>query len=315
MNQTMVRVEHTDGARTESSRGTQGMSDRRLAFTMLFPSVGLLVALSLFPIFVALYDSTFAVHTLTRARRFVGADNYFWLVQDPSVRAALGKSVIWTVGTVLGQVLLALGLALLLNRQIAGRSAYRTLVLFPYIVPTVVAALIFRFMLEPTVGVVNYLLQAGGLISSPQAWLATPSTAMTAVIMIGVWKHMPFMVVLLLGRLQAVPTELYEAARIDGSNAWQEFWHITLPWLLPVLTVAMLLRTIWAFNEFDIIYLLTSGGPLSATTTMPLIIRQIAFSTLDMGKASAVALAMCVMLLGAVGLYFRLYQRSIDQHS
>jgi ABC-type sugar transport system permease subunit len=261
-----------------------------------------------------MYDSTFSIHTLTRARRFVGADNYLWLAQDPGVRAALGRSLVWTAGTVLGQVLVALGLALLLNRQIAGRGLYRTLVLFPYIVPTVVAALIFRFMLEPTVGIVNYLLQAGGLIAAPQAWLATPSTAMTAVILIGIWKHMPFMVVLLLGRLQAVPTELYEAARIDGSNAWQELRHITLPWLLPVLTVAMLLRTIWAFNEFDIIYLLTSGGPLTATTTMPLIIRQIAFSTLDMGKASAVALAMCVMLLGAVGLYFCIYQRSIDQH-
>lgn len=296
-------------------RSTTTMSDRRLAIMMLFPSMGLLLAIFLFPFFVAIYDSFFSIHTLTRARAYVGLDNYARLFTDPVIRDAFWRSLVWTGVGIVGQSLLGLLLSLLLNQQLTGRGILRTLVLFPYVVPAIVAALVWRYLLEPTMGLFNYILRSSGLIATPIAWLAAPDTALWAVIIVGIWKYMPFMVILFLARLQTVSQELYEAASIDGGSTWDTFWHITLPWLMPVITVAVLLRTIWAFNEFDIVYLLASGGPLNATTTMPVVIRQIAFASLNMGLASAVATAMAALLLATSALSFWIYGKVEDRLS
>src|SRR5690606_11774476 len=152
------------------------------------------------------------------------------------------------------------------------RGAARALVLAPYLIPTIVAVLTWRFMFHDLVGILNYFLISTGITDSPVLWLSNRRYAMLAVIIVGVWKFLPFVVIAILGILQAIPNEQYEAAQIDGASSFQQFWRITLPYILPVFILTALLRTIWNFNKFDIIYLLTGGGPLKSTTTVPLLI-------------------------------------------
>jgi len=141
-------------------------------------------------------------------------------------------------------------------------------------------------------------------------WLMRPNIAMAAVIMIGVWKFSPFMVILLLARLQTTPLEIYDAAKIDGANAWQLFWNITMPWLKPTILVALMLRTIWMFNQFDMIYLMAWGGPMQATTTISVLIRDIAFADLKMGRSAAVSMYMVLILIIASIGYTLVYSQA-----
>jgi multiple sugar transport system permease protein len=165
-------------------------------------------------------------------------------------------------------------------------------------------------MLNDMVGVVDYVLQSLHIISQPLGAMSTPDTAMNTIILISAWKFVPFVIIMFLSRLQTLPLELAEAARMDGCGPLRVFRYVTLPWLLPVIIVALLLRVIWSFNEFDVPYLLTQGGPENATMTLPLLIRYLGFDYLDIGKASAVAIIMVVLLLILAKGLFSLYHRA-----
>jgi multiple sugar transport system permease protein len=187
-------------------------------------------------------------------------------------------------------------------------------VLFPYLVPAVVASLVWRFMFNPLTGVVNYLLiDVLHILKVPIAWLADPKTALIAVIIVGIWKFVPFMIILFLARLQTTPLDLYDAAKVDGATAWQEFRYITLPWLRPTIIVALLLRTLWLFNNFDLVYLMAYGGPLRSATTVPVLIRTTAFDFMEMGKAASISMCMVIILFFMSGFYSRFYGRAEEE--
>jgi multiple sugar transport system permease protein len=284
--------------------------DSLIAYLFILPTAILLIALAVYPFFQAAFDSLFRIDLVTRARTYVGFANYIRIYADPDVFQAVVRSVIWTVANLVVQVVLGMGIALLLDLPLKGRNVARGLVLFPYMVPAVVAALTYRALFNDVTGAFNYLLLQTGIVQQPIAWLSDPSLALWTVIAVNCWKYTPFMVIVLLARLQSVPPSLKEAARIDGAGAWGVFWNVTLPWVWPVLLAAMLLRTIWVANDFDLIYLLAFGGPLGATTTVPIAIRSIAFGDQDVGLASALALvAAAILLVGAV-IYSYLYRRS-----
>jgi multiple sugar transport system permease protein len=156
-------------------------------------------------------------------------------------------------------------------------------------------------------GVLNFFFMRLGIIERPMAWLASPGSAMWAVILVGVWKYFPFVVIVVLARLQIIPQDLYEAARIDGAGALARFADITLPQLRDVLVVVALLRTIWMFNNFEIVFLLTGGGPLKSTMTLPILVYEQAFALYEVGRGSAVAVAIFFLLVGVMFLYFRLF--------
>jgi multiple sugar transport system permease protein len=286
--------------------------DRVVAFVFALPTAVLLLGLAIYPFLQAAYDSLFRL-SLLRSGSFVGFQNYLTIVQAPEVHDAMRRTLVWTITNVTVQTLLGMIIALLLNARLRGQTLARGLVLFPYMVPAIVVALVFRFMFNDVTGVVNYLLLSTQLVTRPVAWLSSPDSALWAAIAVNCWKYTPFMVIVFLARLQTVPLELYDAARIDGATAWDEFRYVTLPWVRPVLLIAMLLRTIWTVNDFDLIYLLAFGGPLSATTTVPVLIRGIAFSKQDLGMASALAICLAVWLCLAAGVYLRSYQRSEAQ--
>jgi multiple sugar transport system permease protein len=287
----------------------RGISDKKLALLLILPTLVLLLGIFLVPTIVAATDSFFSVNTLTGERVFVGWDNFVYAITSDRIIASFGRTLLWTVCVVVGQVVLGLALALLMNQKIRARGAFRSILLFPYVAPAVVVALVWRYLCEPTFGLINYLLTQVGLIDTPIPWLASPDSALWSVILIGIWKNMPFMLIMFLGRLQSLPGELVEAVKIDGGGARTIFRYVVLPWLMPVIIITALLRGIWSFNEFDMIYLLTSGGPLESTTTLPVIIRNIAFTELDSGRASAVALIVAIFLCVVAAVCFAAYSR------
>lgn len=221
--------------------------------------------------------------------------------------------MVLVVISIVVQLVLGLLISLLLHQELFGRNLARGIVLFPYLVPAIVVALTWRFVLDPTLGVFNRILLDLNIIKQPIALLANRSTALWFVIIAGIWKYTPFMVIMFLARLQVIPVELEEAARLDGAGPLQLFRHITLPWLMPVMIIALLLRTIWTFNEFEMVYLFAFGGPLFATTTLPVLVRHLAFEARQMGEAAAAATMMAIFLLFTSWAYFTMYQRAEDE--
>jgi multiple sugar transport system permease protein len=173
-----------------------------------------------------------------------------------------------------------------------------------------VAVLIWKFMLSGQVGIISVMARQIGLTQAPLTILAQPSTALFGVILVGVWKFFPFVVIAMLGILQSIPSDRYEAARVDGANWWQEFRYITMPAILPVLMLTALLRTIWTWDKFDIIYQLTGGGPVQATTTMSIYVYYEMFEQFNQGRAAAVAMVMFLIMLTMSLIYTALYDRA-----
>jgi multiple sugar transport system permease protein len=263
-----------------------------------------------YPAFVAFESSFYRINTVTRQETWVGLGNYSKVLNSQEFWNSFYRSLYWTTGAMISQMVCGIGLALVLHKQVRGRSFVRGLVLFPYLVPAIVAVLVWRWIFSDTVGVANWVLvDLIGIIDRPVSWFH-PDWVMLSVIVMSLWKYLPYWALFVLARLQTMPTELHEAAEIDGASAWQRFWYITLPWILPVVIVLLVLRTIWAFNEFDMVYLPAGGGPLSFTTTVPVYIRHVAFGVGDIGHAAAVAMVMLVMVAVLSNVYFWVYRRA-----
>ncbi|MBV8914615.1 MAG: sugar ABC transporter permease [Acetobacteraceae bacterium] len=235
-----------------------------------------------------------------RLRPFVGLDNYAAALADPVFWQSLGASLLWVVAAVGLQFLLGLGAALLLNRRFAWRGLARALIVVPWALPSVIIGLIWTWMLDFNLGLLNELGLRFGLLAHPVPWLSQPGTAMAAVILAVVWQGFPFFAVTLLAGLQAIPAELYEAAALDGAGALQRFRHVTLPGLAAVMTTALLLRMIWVANSLDLILVMTGGGPGTATQTLPLHAFLTAWSGGNYGQGSALAIILTLLLLGVV---------------
>lgn len=278
------------------------------------PAVVVLIALNVYPLVTAVHSSFHKIHFTTREMNWVGVQFYIETLMDPEFWTAAYNTLIYVLFGVVFQVILGILLALLLHANFSGRLLARGIILWPYVVPTVVIAAMWRFMLNPLTGIVNYIgFDILGVFPESYNWLGDPNLAMLAAITMGVWKFVPFMVIMFLARLQTTPLDLHDAAKIDGANLWQEFRNVTLPWLMPTIIIAVLLRTMWLFKEFDSIFLLTGGGPLRATRTLPLLIHYVAFQKRHMGEAAAVSMLMMVLFLPLAFLYLRNYQKSEEQ--
>lgn len=274
-----------------------------LGIVLIAPAVTIFAAVIAYPLVSAVYNSLFAIDTLTLQGHWVGFGNYLALLQSRQFWAALSQNAIWTAGTVTLQLVLGVAAALLLNTRILFRSLARGLLLFPYFISSVVAVLIWRWLFNDLYGILNHALMEAEIIDMPIDWLGQMPNATISVILVGTWKHFPFVVIAVLARLQTIPPQLYEAAAMDGASAWGRFCDVTLPQLRDVLAIVVLLRTIWDFKEFDIIFLTTGGGPLGKTQTIPLLVYQQAFGLNQMGMASATAVVMMGLMLVFIAVY------------
>lgn len=277
-----------------------------LPLFLLSPALVLLLGIVAYPIVRAVWLSFHRLEILRPdLTEYVGLDNYRGLLQDPVIRIALQNSIVWVVGVVLFQFLGGLTGAVILNRRFPGRAIVRGLALIPWATPSVLVALMWTWMLDGNYGLVNDLLVKAGILSRFQPWLAQPWSALPAVILADVWQGIPFFAVMLLAALQAMPEDLFEAARIDGASAWRVFLHVTLPLLLPTILITTMLRMIWTANYMDLIMIMTGGGPGYSSLTLPLHAYYTAYKRLDFGYGSTIAIVQVLILAAAIVFYLR----------
>lgn len=246
---------------------------------------------------------------------WVGADNFFYALTDPDFQAALWRTLYFTVISVAFEGVIGVLVALLLNQKFHGRNVLRVLVILPWALPTIVNATMWRLNFNPDYGSINALLTQLGVIDHYRSWLGDPASALNAVMLADIWKNYPLITLLTLAALQSIPDDLYEAARLDGASAWRRFRAITLPAILAPLAVALVLRTIDAFKVFDIIYVMTRGGPMDSTKTLSFFVYQESFSYLRAGSGAAYAVLMTLLCGLLIALYmlmlFRQRRRSL----
>lgn len=281
--------------------------DAFLGVLLILPALALVASLVLGPLATTLGLGFFS-RQLTRPNQpttFVGLQNYQYLFNQHVIQPVLVNSVTISTGTVIVQLVIGMIIALLLNRQFAGRGAVRASFIMAWAVPTIAAAFVMRWMFDVNYGAINKLLIGFHVLSTGIPWLASPQLAPITVVLANAWKGMPYPVLIFLAGLQLIPTEVREAARVDGVRAWQEFVYITLPHLRFVITIFIVLRFIWTFNWFDLIYLLTGGGPNGSTMVLPVRIYIEAFRTFNVGIASAMATVMALTLIAFTVLFLR----------
>lgn len=283
-------------------------------YAFLLPALVVTAAVILFPV---LQTAWMSLHdfVLFRPRDvpFIGLGNFERMWNDEVFWISLGHSFLWIALVVGFQFLLGLGAALLLNQSFWWRGLARSLVVVPWALPSVIIGLMWTWMYDFNVGVINDGLIRLGLISEPVAWLARPDTAFYAVIVALIWQGFPFFAVVVLAGLQTIPAELYEAAETDGASRFQKLVYVTLPSISEVIATALLLRTIWVANSLDVILVMTGGGPGYATHTLPLYAFLKAYSGMEFGYGAALALVLTALLLVVVFVYVRRVAREIGR--
>jgi ABC-type sugar transport system permease subunit len=287
--------------------------DYRLGYAFTLPIALLVLGLVAYPFLYAVY--------LSMTRKFVGVppvfvwlDNYARLAGDGFFRRAVVNSMIFTFGSVGVKLVLGVLMALVLNSNIRGRNFFTGVLLVPWVAPTVVTALNFLWIFDYSLGVLNYVLvRVLHVLPQGVGWLSEPGIAMTSVVAVNIWRGFPFFGISFLAGLKSIPAELYEAASVDGAGPFGRFRHVTLPGLKNILIIVTLLSTIWTFNDFQIVYILTKGGPGGSTQVLPVLTYEIAFGAQRLGEAIAVALymlpALAVVII-VLARYMRREQRA-----
>ena len=235
----------------------------------------------------------------------MGLGNYVKVLSEPLFWGSLLNGVTIAISAIVLQVVLGVTIALVLNRQFVGQTVVRALSIVPYFLPTVVACLITQWILDPNYGLLKSVFASFGY--GMFDWGGNSTSAKATIVLVSVWIWTPFVVTCVLAGLQSIPAQLYEAARVDGAGVMKQFWHVTLPGLRSVLIVVILLRGIWMFNKFDVIWLLTKGGPLNETETLPTLAYRKAFLEFDLGGGAAVATISFLMLASIILIYLRVF--------
>ncbi len=273
-------------------------------WVFVLPALIIVGVLLIYPIFSSLYYSMTTKHLIRPSYDFVGLANYQAVLLDPNFFKAFLTSIVWTICSLAGQLIIGFTSALAINRVKVGKSVYRTLMIIPWAFPSIVIALSWKWILNGVSGFLPNILVQLGICSELPQFLSDNSLVFLTLIFINVWFGAPMIMVNVLSALQTIPQDQYEAAQIDGASKLQQFWHITVPHIKIVVGLLVVLRTIWVFNNFDMIYLLTGGGPANATTTVPIYAYNMGWGTKMLGKSSAVTMLLLAFLLLVCIVYF-----------
>jgi multiple sugar transport system permease protein len=272
-------------------------ASHRLAFAFVAPAMALLTLILGWPLLSAFLLSLQDVRSVGTAGQWVGLANYQKLLSDPAVWRALALSGTWVVANGILQTALALAAALILNQRFPGVRIARTWIILTWIVPTVIVVIIWRWLFSTSGGMINPLLMQAGVTERPIGFFNTPWTAFATLVFINSWRWFPFIALMLLASMARIPADLYEAARIDGAGTWKRFTRITWPLLKPTLGVLAVVGTLLSFNVFDIIWLLTAGGPAGGTTTLPVLIYETAFKGYRLSEAATLSVIATAVLV------------------
>lgn len=297
-------------ARDKVRANRVGYDRPAFAYLLNAPALIAIFVLAGYPI---VYSAWVSLHKYNLKRpnvfRFIGLDNYSEILKSPEFWSALWITVQFTVMVVALVAILGVLVALLLDQSFPGRGLLRTLILLPWAIPPVVNGLMWQWIYDSKIGALNGLLTTIGAIKEYRGWLSEPLSALIALVSADVWNTLPLAVILLLAALQRIPAELYEAARMDGAGRLQTFRYVTFPWIAQVLLVVLILQTLAAIRAFDIIYVLTGGGPGTATTTLTWQTYLTTFDSLDFGRGNAYAYTVSLITFGFALVYFRILYR------
>ena len=277
------------------------MQNDRVLFSIFLAAVIFTGVLILYPAYHALILSFQNVNSFISEPEWVGLDNYAKVLQMPEFWAALGRGMVFSTITIALQIVFGIAFAILLDLSFSGKAFVRAIAVLPYLLPTIIVALTVQWMLDTSYGVFTLAGQFFGLDYIP--WGENGAVAMGLVIFLSVWIWTPFVTLACLAGIQSIPTQLHEAAKVDGASGWQRFWHITIPQLRPVLMVVLLLRAIWMFNKFDNIWLTTQGGPMQATEHLPILAYRQTFELYNVGTGATIS-AISFFILSAFILVF-----------
>ena len=280
---------------------------------LIVPAVLMVACLVLYPVGYAVWLSFYRKHAYLPVETFIGLTNYKNLFVDPQFWQSFWLGTVYGFSTIGLQIVLGVGAALLLAESFKGRSLVRGIALFPYVVPTIVVVLIWRWILNDSYGLLNHILQSIGIVSAPVTWLG-PSMILISLILVSTWTFFPFVLITVLARLQTINPELYDAAAVDGASAWQRFYHVTLPQLRTILFVVILLRFIFMFTKFDIVWLLGggTGGTGRFIRTLPVYTYIKTFGQLQVGAGAALAVIMVLILVSVAVPYFKYFRPAQD---
>ncbi len=284
----------------------EGRRQQREAWLLLAPALLILAVVTVWPLARTVWLS-FTDAKITALKvpvHWIGFENYAWTLTDPYFLKALERTVYFTVASVGLETVIAIAVALLLNLDFHGRNVLRALIILPWAIPTIVNAIMWRLIFHPEYGALNAALTQLHLAGAYRSWLGDVDTAMNMIVLADVWKNYPLIAFVALAALQTIPGEFYDAARMDGANAWQRFRSITLPGILGPLLVVVVLRTIESFRVFDIIYVMTRGGPADATKTASFFVYQEIFTYLRAGSGAAYAVVVALISALMIALYF-----------
>ena len=285
--------------------------EQRQAWVLLAPMLLVMLLLTAWPLLRTIWLSFTDAALIGSGDTpgWIGLENYAYALSDPDFRASIGRTLYFTLVSVTVEGIIGVLVALLLNQKFAGRNILRVLVILPWALPTIVNAMMWRLNFNPDYGSINALLTQLGIIDGYRSWLGSPDAALNAVMFADIWKNYPLVTLLVLAALQSIPEDLFEAARLDGASAWRRFRAITFPAIVAPLGVALVLRTIDAFKIFDIIYVMTRGGPVDSTKTLSFFVYQESFSYLRAGSGAAYAMLMTLMCALLITLYLLMLWR------
>ncbi len=275
-----------------------GSYERRhklIGFAFAIPVVVFLLMFVLYPVLYNVWLSFTDASLIKKTTNFVGIQNYIKIFSNKLFLKYFWNTCKWTFWSVVGQLLLGLGIALIIARPMKGGTALRSFLLIPYVVPAVTLALVSKWIMNSDYGIVSYWLQQAGLLEARQSLLAMQGPAMWVVVILNIWRSYPFTMLIYWAALKSIDREIYEAATVDGANKWRTFIHMTLPQLKNTTIVLAVLRVIWTATYYDLIFMVTGGGPSGSTTHLPILIYQASFGSYQIGYASAIS-----MILGAL---------------
>jgi multiple sugar transport system permease protein len=289
--------------------GSLARDEALFGYVLLLPAAILILVLVGVPFLNALWLSFHRKLLGAADAPWIGLANYATLLGDAAFWQAVRNTFVFTTGSIGAKLIIGLLIALILNEALPLRGLWRSIVMLPYAMPTLVSVLVWKWMYNDVAGVLNYLVGSAHLADRQILWLGDPNIAMPAVIAVNVWRGFPFFVITILAGLQTVPQELYDAAKVDGAGVWARFRQVTLPGIMPVVAVTTLFSAILTFNDFSIIWILTQGGPGNATNVLATLTYKVAIPGLELGKGVAVSVLMLPILVLLIVLLNRFISR------
>ncbi len=283
---------------------------KHIGFTLILPTLIIMSLFTVFPLFEGIRISFTDKHLLKEAMSYVGLHNYRGLMSDEVFLISLRHSLILTAVVVSLQFIFGIILALALKQDLPGVRFFRSVIMASWVIPVVATVVMFQFMAQPDYGYINIFFRLIGLKKLNTYWFGNKYAALPVIIMLHLWRNIPFYAVAFLAAMQAIPKDLYEAAEIDGATAWKIFFAITLPGIRNMIVVMVTIHVLWTFNNFDFVFLATGGGPVNATDILPVYVYRQCWRSYTMGYGSSIGTVMFVILMIYFIVYIKIYERS-----